>query len=80
MTPGTRKVIIFFVGLLLVSIVTALGTIAFFQAQIISFIRNVIITDAVFVVLFTIWVKVNKGYEAIYKSELAHKHENAEEK
>ena len=80
MTPGTRKVIIFFAGLLLVSIFTALGTIAFFQAQIISFIRNVIITDAVFIVLFTIWVKVNKGYETIYKSELAHKHENAEEK
>ena len=80
MTPDMRKLVIFFVGLLFVSILTVLGTIAFFQAQIISFIRNVIITDAVFAVLFTIWVKVNKGYETIYKSELAHKHENAEEK
>ena len=75
-----RKILLFFFGLLVVSILTALGTIAFIGAHVITFLRNIIITDGIFVVLFIIWAKVNKGYETIYKSELAHKHENAEEK
>ena len=75
-----RKILLFFFGLLLVSIFTALGTLAFFGPQIISFVRNIIITDAIFIALFIVWAKVNKGYEAIYKSELSHKHELEEEK
>ena len=75
-----RKILLFLFGLLLVSILTALGTIAFMGAQIIPFIRNVIITDGIFIALFVIWARVNKGYETIYKSELAHEHGHAEEK
>ena len=73
-----RKIRFFFFGLLVVSILTALGTIAFIGAHVIGFLRNIIITDGIFIVLFVIWAKVNKGYETIYKSELAHKHETEE--
>ena len=75
-----RKIVLFFVGLLLVSILTALGTIAFIGPHATSFVRNIVITDTIFVALFTVWAKVNKDYEASYKSELSHKHEQEEEK
>ena len=75
-----RKIVLFFFGLLLVSIMTALGTVAFIGPHATSFVRNIAITDAMFIALFIVWAKVNKGYEAIYKSELSHKHEQEEEK
>lgn len=82
MRDDTRKVIIFLVGLLLVSIFTILGTVAFFEAQagMVPFIRNVIITDIVFIVLFVVWVKVNRNYETIYKSKMEHELEHGKER
>ena len=55
-----RKIVLFFVGLLLVSILTALGTIAFIGPHATSFVRNIVITDTIFVALFTVWAKVTK--------------------
>ena len=75
-----RKILLFFFGLFLVSILTALGTIAFIGPHATSFVRNIVITDAIFIALFTVWAKVNKDYEASYKSELSHTHEREEEK
>ncbi len=72
MRQDIRKVVIFFVGLLLVSVFTVIGTVAFFGAEKVAFVRNVIITDIMFAVLFVVWVKVNKNYETIYKSEIEH--------
>ena len=73
-----RKTLLFFFGLLVVSILTIIGTVAFMGPHASSFVRNVAITDIVFVALFITWAKVNKGYEDIYKSELSHKHERSE--
>ena len=75
-----RKIVLFFFGLFLVSILTALGTIAFIGPHATSFVRNIVITDVIFIALFTVWAKVNKNYEASYKSELSHEHEQEEEK
>ena len=72
MRQDIRKAVIFFVGLLLVSIFTVIGTVAFFGAEKVAFVRNVVITDIMFAVLFVVWVKVNKNYETIYKSEIEH--------
>ena len=66
MKQNVRKAVIFVVGLLLVSIFTMIGTVAFFVVEKAAFARNVIITDILFAILFVVWVKVNKNYETIY--------------
>ena len=71
MKRNIRKAVIFVVGLLLVSVFTIIGTIAF-GVEKPAFVRNVIITDILFAVLFVVWVKVNKNYETIYKSGIEH--------
>lgn len=73
-----RKILLFFFGLVAVSILTMVGTVAFMGSHVQSFVRNIAITDIVFVALFVIWAKVNKGYEDSYKSELSHEHERPE--
>lgn len=65
---GTKKKIVgFIIGLLIVSFFTAIATVAFFQSKIFPLLRNVLITDAVFSVLYIAWLKVGKGYESMYK-------------
>ncbi len=67
----TRKIAAFFIGLLVVSLLTVLGSLAFFSAaDLLAVIRTVLITDAVFIVLYVVWIKLHKGYETIYKSGL----------
>ncbi|HLD97221.1 MAG TPA: hypothetical protein VI934_02660 [Candidatus Nanoarchaeia archaeon] len=80
MKQNVRKAAIFLVGLLLVSIFTIIGTVAFFGVEKTSFVRNVIITDILFAVMFVVWVKVNKNYETIYKSGIKHDVEHGREK
>ncbi len=64
-----RKILVFFFGLLFVSFLTVVGTVAFFnELAILAFARNIFIIDAVFVVLYAAWIKLHKGYETIYKS------------
>lgn len=65
-----RNIIAFFVGLLIVSFLTAVGSLAFFSADLPVVLRNVIITDAVFIALYIVWIRLHKGYEQIYKSGL----------
>ncbi|MBI2550466.1 hypothetical protein HYV83_04785 [Candidatus Woesearchaeota archaeon] len=66
-----RKLLVFFFGLLLVSFLTVVGTVAFFnEVAIAAFVRNIFIIDAVFVVLYVAWIKLHRGYETIYKSGL----------
>lgn len=65
-----KRTLIFLFGLTLVSFLTVVGTLAFFEANLPLYIRNVIITDVIFVVLYAVWIKLHKGYETIYKSGL----------
>ncbi|MBI2176709.1 hypothetical protein HYU40_05205 [Candidatus Woesearchaeota archaeon] len=66
-----KKVAVFFIGLALVSILTAAGSLAFFSASdMLAIIKNVFITDAIFIALYVAWVRLHKGYETIYKSGL----------
>ena len=65
-----RKVIVFFIGLLIVSFLTIVGSLAFFSADLAVVLRNVVITDAAFVALYMLWIKLHKGYEKMYKSGL----------
>ena len=65
-----RKVIAFFIGLLIVSFLTMVGSLAFFSADLAVVLRNVVITDAAFMALYMLWIKLHKGYEKMYKSGL----------
>ena len=65
-----RKVIVFFIGLLIVSFLTMVGSLAFFAADPAVVLRNIAITDAIFIALYTLWIKLHKGYEKMYKSGL----------
>ncbi|MBI2143267.1 hypothetical protein HYU20_02910 [Candidatus Woesearchaeota archaeon] len=65
-----RKAITFFVGILIVSFLTVVGSLAFFSADLAVVLRNIVITDIIFVILYTVWVKLHKGYETMYKSGL----------
>ena len=65
------KIAVFFIGLLLVSFLTVAGSLAFFSAvNLLAVIRNVFITDAIFIALYVVWIRLHKGYEQIYKSRL----------
>lgn len=66
-----RKAVVFFIGLALVSLLTAAGSLAFFSASnMLAIIKSVFITDSVFIALYVIWIRLHKGYEQIYKSGL----------
>ena len=65
-----KRILIFLFGMMLVSFLTVIGTLAFFEANLPLFIRNIIITDLAFVVLYVVWIKLHKGYETMYKSGL----------
>ena len=69
------KIAVFIIGLLAVSLLTALGSLAFFGPNLLVFIRNVIATDAAFIILFAVWVNLHKDYELMYKSSLEHEEE-----
>ncbi|MBI2581424.1 hypothetical protein HYV85_06520 [Candidatus Woesearchaeota archaeon] len=63
-----KRILIFLFGLTLVSFLTIIGTLAFFEADLYDFVRNIVITDMVFVILYVVWIKLHKGYETIYRS------------
>ena len=65
-----RKIVIFLLGLMLVSFLTAAGSLAFLSQDLLGVIRNVFITDTTFVILYVVWIKLHKGYETIYRSGL----------
>lgn len=66
----TRQILIFFGGLIIVTFVTIFGSLAFLEPKILLLVRNVAITDVVFVILYAVWIKLHKGYETMYKSGL----------
>lgn len=72
MQKGTkRKVVVFFIGLALVTLLTAAGSLAFFSASnTLAIVKSIFVTDAIFIALYVIWVRLHKGYEEIYKSGL----------
>lgn len=66
-----KKTVVFFSGLTIVTFLTVIGSFAFFSAaDLFALIRNVLITDAAFIVLYVVWIKLHKGYETMYKSGL----------
>ncbi|MBI2143692.1 hypothetical protein HYU17_00890 [Candidatus Woesearchaeota archaeon] len=69
MRPETkRRVAAFFAGIAIVSFATVIGTLAFLKFGMFGVIRNVAITDAAFIAIYLLWIKLHKGYEAMYKS------------
>lgn len=65
-----QKMVVFFIGLLIVSFLTMVGSLAFLSADLAVVLRNIAITDAIFIALYMFWIKLNKGYEKMYKSGL----------
>ncbi len=65
-----RRILVFFGGLVIVTFATIIGTLAFLEPKILLLIRNVVITDIVFIILYVVWIKLHKGYETMYKSGL----------
>ena len=65
-----KRILIFLFGLLVVSFLTIIGTLAFFTSDLYDFVRNIVITDLIFIIFYTVWLKLHKGYETMYKSGL----------
>ena len=64
------KTVSFIIGAAIVSLVTTFGTLAFFEADIYEFVRNIVITDAFYIGLYVVWIRLHKNYETMYKSGL----------
>lgn len=65
-----RRILIFLGGLIIVSFLTVIGTLAFLEPKIPLLVRNIVITDVMFIILYVIWIRLHKGYETMYKSGL----------
>lgn len=65
-----RRILIFLGGLVIVSFLTVIGTLAFLEPKIPLLVRNIVITDVMFIILYVVWIKLHKGYETMYKSGL----------
>ncbi len=64
-----KRLMITFTGMVLATFVSVFVTFAFFDyANPYSFIRNLVITNAVFIILNLIWIKLHKRYGDMYKS------------
>lgn len=59
-----------FVGETIVTAVTILVTLAFIGSDLWTTIRNVIIFDAIFLLIYILWLKLFGNYEKIYKAGL----------
>jgi len=59
------------VGLVIVSVLTIVATLAFFGQSLPRLVRNIVITDLIFTALYIAWLNANKGYEGIYKAGLS---------
>lgn len=64
------RIISFLIGASIVTLITVMVTLAYLDKKPFSFIRNIVITNAIFVALNFIWIKLHKGYEVMYKSGL----------
>jgi hypothetical protein len=65
-----RRAIQIFIGEGIITMLTIMGTLAFLESGIPHIIRNVIITDILFLIAFFIWVKLFSNYEQMYKQGL----------
>ena len=65
-----KRLIIFLVGIVIATFVSVFVTLAFFDANMFVFIRNIIITNAVFIALNMVWIRLHKRYEKMYRSSL----------
>ena len=57
-------------GELIVVIATVAVAYAFFDSSALTVIRSVGVVAAAFLLMYAIWIKMNKSYEKIYKSGL----------
>ncbi len=68
--PGENKkrLLSFIIGVMIVSLVTVLGTLAFFEkVKLYVFLRNIVVTDLAYIGLYVVWIKLHKNYERMYK-------------
>ncbi|MBI2144928.1 hypothetical protein HYU18_01255 [Candidatus Woesearchaeota archaeon] len=59
---------VFVIGILVATFVSVFITFAFFEADIGHFVRNIIITNLIFIALNLVWIRLHRNYETIYKS------------
>jgi hypothetical protein len=70
MAKVRRRAIQIFIGEGIITVLTIMGTLAFLESGVPHIIRNVIITDILFLIAFFIWVKLFSNYEQMYKQGL----------
>ena len=71
MAEVKRKAIQIFIGEVIVTIITLIVTLSFITSSFGIIIRNVIIANILFVIVYFIWLKLFGHYEKIYKSGLS---------
>ena len=59
-----------FLGEVIVTAITAIVTLAFIGSRPWTMIRNVIIFDLIFLLIYVLWLKLFGNYEKIYKAGL----------
>lgn len=70
-----RRLIILVAGMAIATFVSVFVTFAFFEVKAGMFIRNILITNAVFIALNMIWIRLHRNYEKFYKSGLEREEE-----
>ncbi len=70
MTKIGSKVFQIFFGETIVTLVTIIVTLAFIGSKPLTIIRNVIVLDLVFLIIYILWLKLFGNYEKIYKAAL----------
>lgn len=65
-----RRLISFLIGAIVVAMVSVFGTLAFLEADLYDFVRNIVITDFFYIGLYVVWIKLHKNYETMFKSGL----------
>lgn len=64
------KLLHIFIGEAIVTVMTALVTLAFFESKPLTIVRNVIIFNIIFLLIYILWLKLFGNYEKIYKAGL----------
>lgn len=59
-----------FLGEVIVTAITAIVTLAFIGSRPWTIVRNVIIFDIIFLIIYILWLKLFGNYEKIYKAGL----------
>ncbi len=70
MAKISSKLFHIFFGETIVTSVTVIVTLAFIGSKPLTILRNVIVLDLVFLIIYILWLKLFGNYEKIYKAAL----------